>query len=57
MDFTDAKHVGSAHAYFEGDSLKNPKVKAFFKSALQGERAEQEVGLPFDASANLFRVP
>ena len=56
VDFTNAKNVGSSHAYFEGDALNNPRVKKFFKTALQGLRAEQEVSLPYDSANNLYRV-
>ena len=57
VDFTNAKRVGSSHSYFEGDSLKNPKVKKFFAAALQGRRAEQEASIPYDSANNLYRVP
>lgn len=57
VDFTRAKKVGSAHAYFEGKSLENAAVLKFFKAALTGLRAEQEAKLLFDASKNIYRVP
>jgi esterase/lipase superfamily enzyme len=56
LDFTNAKHVGSSHAYFEGKALKNAKVKNFFAAALQGRRAEQVVSIPYDSAKNLYRV-
>ncbi len=56
VDFTNANAVGSSHAYFEGDALGNSTVKDFFKAALQGLRAEQEVGLSYDDARNLYRV-
>jgi esterase/lipase superfamily enzyme len=57
VDFTNAKSVGSEHAYFEGTALDNPKVRKFFASALQGQRAEQAAALEYDAARNLYRVP
>ena len=56
VDFTNANEVGSSHAYFEGDALENASVKAFFTAALQGLRAEQDAGLPYDAARNIYRV-
>ena len=56
VDFTRAKCVESSHAYFEGDALGNPKVKKFFKAALQGLRAEQEASLTYYSADNLYRV-
>lgn len=41
VDFTGAPHVGTSHAYFEGDPLKNAQVKAFFTAAFNGEAAEE----------------
>ena len=56
VDFTGAHCVGSSHAYFEGDALDNPKLKKFFKTALQGLRAEQEASLTYYSADNLYRV-
>lgn len=55
VDFTDAKKVGDSHAYFEGAPVadKNGAVYRFFRAALNGERAENE--LAFDASSNTYR--
>jgi hypothetical protein len=57
VDFTNAKGVASSHAYFEGEALKNRKVKSFFAAALHGLRAEQAASLDYDAANNLYRVP
>ncbi len=43
VDFTDAKRVGTSHAYFEGEALKNAAVKRFFQKALTGQRAEADL--------------
>lgn len=56
VDFTNAPHVGNSHAYFEGGTLKNDKVKKFFDLALHGLRVEDEGLLKFDASRNLHRI-
>lgn len=53
IQFTDASHVGRSHAYFE-DAVKNPRVKRFFKKALNGDRAEH--GLSYDSASNTFRI-
>ncbi len=53
IDFTDQAQVKNSHAYFEGDSLKNLKVKKFFKEALNGKRAE--VGLYYNPESNMYR--
>lgn len=55
VDFTNASHVGDAHAYFEGTPVrKNSRVKRFFMEALNGKRAEERLG--YDASSNIYRV-
>lgn len=54
VDFTQAKHVGTSHAYFEGEPTENEEVRAFFEAAVHGCRAEDR--LQFDASRNLFRT-
>ncbi|MBR0567479.1 alpha/beta hydrolase [Azoarcus sp. L1K30] len=54
VDFTNQPHVGSEHAYFEGDPVKNPQVKQFFDEALNGEFAES--GLKFDIGRNMYRL-
>ncbi len=54
VDFSDARSVGSSHAYFEGGSLKNAKVNRFFKQAFHGEVAEER--LEYDAARNLYSV-
>ncbi len=56
VDFTNAKRVGSSHAYFEGDALENAAVRKFFKAVLRGQRAEDEVALSFDSAKNLHRI-
>ena len=56
VDFTNAKRVGSSHAYFEGEALENATVKKFFRAALRGQRAEQEVALTYDSAKNLHRI-
>ena len=57
VNFTNANEVQDSHAYFEGGSLKNTKVKRFFKAALHGLRAEQELGLEYDSANNLYHLP
>lgn len=54
VDFTRAKRVGSAHAYFEGDALQNATVRRFFADALNGNRAEQR--LNYETATNTYRV-
>lgn len=56
VNFTNAKHVERSHGYFEGDALKNLKVKAFFKHALNGREAETVLKLPYDSSRNTYEV-
>jgi esterase/lipase superfamily enzyme len=56
VNFTNAKDVGSSHAYFEGDAIQNPTVKAFFKAALNGREAEVELNLPFNSARNTYEV-
>ena len=54
MDFSDAKKVGHSHAYFEGDSIKNPRIKKIFHQMLNGEKAER--GLGFDHHTGAYLV-
>ena len=55
VNFTKTKHVGDSHAYFEGDPVeKNPRVKAFFQAAVNGETAETP--LPYNAAKNLYGI-
>ncbi|MHC4107425.1 MAG: alpha/beta hydrolase [Planctomycetota bacterium] len=54
VDFTDADHVGSSHAYFEGDPTRNPAVQGFFMAALNGVRAEQVI--PYNDARNTHEV-
>jgi esterase/lipase superfamily enzyme len=54
VNFTDAKGVGKAHAYFEGEPVKNRAVLGFFDRALKGLRAED--GLAYDSGKNLYRL-
>lgn len=56
VNFTNAKHVGRSHGYFEGKPLQNPKVKAFFKHALNGKEAEIALNLPYDSARNIFEI-
>lgn len=53
IDFTNAQHVGTSHAYFEGEALANPDVRRFFEIALSGRRVEDAGFLVYDASRNL----
>ena len=57
VNFTNAKQVGSSHGYFEGGPLKNPKVKQFFKHALNGTEAETMLKLPYNGARNTYEVP
>lgn len=54
VDLTNQPHVGSEHAYFEGDPVKNPQVKRFFDEALNGEFAE--TGRKFDIGRNMYQL-
>ena len=56
VNFTNAKQVGSSHGYFEGGPLKNPKVKQFFKHALNGTEAEILLKLPYNGARNTYDV-
>lgn len=53
VDFTGQAYVGNSHAYFEGDALRNERVKTFFHEALNGEYAE--FALRFDVGRNMYR--
>ena len=56
VDFTDADQVGRSHAYFEGDPIKNSKVRQFFQKVLNGERVDHTQGLlNYDAATNMHR--
>lgn len=54
VDFTGQAHVGDSHAYFEGASLGNAKVKAFFNAVLNGAIGEDSAR--FDPARNVYRV-
>lgn len=54
VDFTDQPQVGDSHAYFEGDSIANKKVAAFFHTVLNGGTGESAAH--FDAALNLYRL-
>ncbi len=54
MDVTDAPHVRDSHAYFEGEALKNKKVRQFFSDAFNGAPAES--GLSYDVARILYRI-
>ena len=54
VDFTDARHVGSSHAYFGGGALQNNKVRRFFSEALNGSRAERR--LDYETATNMYRI-
>ena len=54
VDFSEARSVGSSHAYFEGKPIQNTKVKQFFRRAFHGEVAEKV--LPYDAARNLYKL-
>ncbi len=58
VQFTDATSVGRSHAYFEGDPLKNAKVKRFFKRALNGERVDGrgDRDLTYEPASNTYRL-
>lgn len=55
VDFTQAPQVGTSHAYFEGDALKNAKVRKFFDLAVHGQRVDESGILRYDPSRNLHR--
>ena len=52
INFTGQQHVGSSHAYFEDDAIKNTKVHSFFQQAFSGQTAEDS--LVYDAARNLY---
>ncbi|MEO1277347.1 MAG: alpha/beta hydrolase [Planctomycetota bacterium] len=54
VDFTDARYVGSSHAYFEGGPLQNNKVRRFFAEAFNGDRAERR--LDYESATNTYRI-
>ena len=44
INFTNAPYVGSSHAYFEGNAVtRNKKIHRFFKLALNGKCAEEQL--------------
>jgi esterase/lipase superfamily enzyme len=51
INFTDVPKVGSSHAYFEGPPIKHVPIRRFFRKALNGDRAEDD--LSFDAAKRL----
>jgi hypothetical protein len=54
VDFTGAAKVGDSHAYFEGEALKNEKVRHFFNEAFNGNTAEKP--LKFDIARNMYSI-
>jgi esterase/lipase superfamily enzyme len=52
INFTGQQHVGSSHAYFEGDAIDNTKVRSFFQQAFTGQTAEDS--LSYDPARNLY---
>lgn len=55
IDVTGAESVGNAHGYFTGAPVEgNARLKAFFKAALEGGRAED--GLSYRADINAYRL-
>jgi len=54
VNFTNAKKVGKIHGYFEGEPITNPKVKTFFKHALNGSEAETLLRLPYNSARNTY---
>ncbi len=55
LNFSAATHVGISHAYFEGDAIRNKRVRKVFDDAFNGLAAEQE--LPYQVHSNCFTVP
>ena len=56
IDLTRAGAVGNAHGYFVGAPVaNNPSLKALFKAAFEGGRAEDT--LDFAADINAYRLP
>lgn len=54
VDVTGAKNVGNSHGYFEGDALKNKKIRRFFEEALNGRVAEGD--LEYQAVSNTYSI-
>ncbi|MEM1223870.1 MAG: alpha/beta hydrolase [Verrucomicrobiota bacterium] len=54
VNFTNASQVGNSHAYFSDDSLKNVKVRRFFRQALRGDMAEGT--LNYESAKGCFHV-
>lgn len=54
LDVTDAKYVGSSHAYFEKKPLQNASLKRFFTSAFNGLAAEGK--LEYNNASKMYRV-
>lgn len=52
VNFTNEKHVGDSHAYFEGGAIRNQRVKQFFHEALNGVAAERR--LDFEVANNMY---
>jgi len=53
INFTGGKAVGTSHAYFEGSTIeKNPRIRTFFREALNGLDAEKR--LNYKASRNVY---
>jgi esterase/lipase superfamily enzyme len=53
VDFTKEAHVGDSHAYFEGEALKNERIRRFFDEAFNGAAAERR--LQYDVARNMYR--
>ena len=51
VNFTDAPRVGSSHSYFEGTPIGHMPIRKFFRKALNGDRAEDD--LRFDEAKRL----
>lgn len=56
LDFSDARHVGSDHAYFEDEPLKkNPRLRTVFRRMIRGEKGE--AGLQYNSHSRTYIVP
>jgi esterase/lipase superfamily enzyme len=54
LDFTHADGVGDSHAYFEGASLKNTRIKEIFRKMFNGQTVEET--LEYDPNSRLHHV-
>ena len=56
LDFSYGKDVGSSHAYFEGDVIReNRRVRRVFREMIHGKRAER--GLAYNSHSRTYLVP